>query len=181
MSIPYVDIAPSADRVRERPDGTLGRWMRVYAEFGYDDRVVRQDPEGFYALITAELIPGSLLAPNEDPVPSVTTEDWGREGGSHAFDATGTTDDTGHYYMRYEWDWGDGSKRTVTSEAVVDHVFETWGEFTVTLTVHDLEGGEASTQVTVRILPDPRPGEGGLPDGGGLPGEVPRVIPRSMP
>ncbi|GEM_PF-4145299 len=62
-------------------------------------------------------------------------------------------DPDGDTIVRWSWDFGDGN--TATGE-VVEHVYTTPGNFTVTLTVEDERGEEGSTRRTVTVDDCPR-------------------------
>ena len=74
-------------------------------------------------------------------------------GGSVHFDASLTTDEGGlacSTRCQYVWNFGDGSdnQRGIT----MDHVFETPGDYTVTLIVTDPNGGSDSTSIVITVL-----------------------------
>jgi len=72
------------------------------------------------------------------------------DGGTVAFDATGSV-----AAVSYNWVFGDGSTGT---GATVSHTYTADGLYTVTLTVTDGQGNEASTTQAIPITIDPRTG-----------------------
>ncbi len=67
-----------------------------------------------------------------------------------SFDASSSYDPDG-YIVEYIWDFGDGRTLT-TSKAVVTHVYEEPGEYTVTLTVVDNDGLKASVSKSIEVI-----------------------------
>ena len=79
-----------------------------------------------------------------------------------SFDASASTDNVD--IDRYEWDFGDGTSGTGVTTSTT---YDTSGTYTVTLTVVDLAGNEASTTVQVTIEdPDDDDGSNGGADDG---------------
>jgi PKD repeat protein len=66
------------------------------------------------------------------------------------FDASASYADPG-YIISYKWDFGDGNTKSVTSETVM-HAFDEGGDYTVTLTVKDDDGEEATTTKGIKVL-----------------------------
>lgn len=66
---------------------------------------------------------------------------------SVSFDATASSDEDGTLAV-YEWDFGDGATET---GATVEHVFTWQGDYTVTLTVTDNEGGIGTAEKTISV------------------------------
>jgi RHS repeat-associated protein len=64
------------------------------------------------------------------------------------FDASASSDPEGQPLTAFEWDFGDGS---ATTGQIVTHVFESIGNFTVTLTVADDKGAQNISQQTLTI------------------------------
>lgn len=75
------------------------------------------------------------------------------------FDATGSSDPDGSI-LSYRWTFGDGSPSV--NGAVIDHTYESTGEFTATLEVADNRGaiGKASATITANSPSPPPPGAG---------------------
>ncbi len=55
----------------------------------------------------------------------------------------------------FAWDFGDGTTETTVGPEDVQHVFQTDGEFTVTLTVTDQGGASASKEREIAVINDP--------------------------
>lgn len=51
--------------------------------------------------------------------------------------------------MEYEWDFGDGSEHTFSSEAM--HTYTSFGEYTVRVTVRDNAGGSGRAEQVIRV------------------------------
>jgi PKD repeat protein len=89
---------------------------------------------------------------NRPPVAAFTVnneEVW--KGRTATLNATSSSDPDGRI-AQYEWDFGDGTEGEVTWSPLVNHVFETAGIFTVTLTVVDDMGTTATIDGTVEVL-----------------------------
>jgi len=68
-------------------------------------------------------------------------------------DATASTDDV--EIVVYEWDFGDGSASVTTAEpAGVGHVYGNPGEYTVTLTTHDVQAKSDSISRNITVFPE---------------------------
>jgi hypothetical protein len=63
------------------------------------------------------------------------------------FNATTSIDNVN--VVRYEWDFGDGTK---SSEASVSHSYKDAGTYTAKLTVYDAAGNYDSLEFTVEVL-----------------------------
>jgi PKD repeat protein len=57
--------------------------------------------------------------------------------------------------VSYTWDFGDGTPTVTTTDAVVNHVYESAGSKTATLTVTYADGDTASKTVTAEDVPVP--------------------------
>lgn len=93
---------------------------------------------------------GTVLGPpNFPPVANFTfTPTTGVSPLKVNFDASSSYDPDGTVSL-FSWDFGDGK----TDEGVtVSHVFETWGTFTITLTVRDNRGATATKTATITVL-----------------------------
>jgi hypothetical protein len=79
--------------------------------------------------------------------------------------STGSTDIDGDD-LEYMWDLGDGTTTGWGADLIITHEYSHEGNFTITQFVRDGRGGENSTSVRLRILPDPdsRNGETGEED-----------------
>jgi subtilisin family serine protease len=70
--------------------------------------------------------------------------------GTCTFDASGSTDD--HGIATYAWNFGDGSTASASAGLMtVSHTYTATGRYTVTLTVTDTAGQQATTAVVVNI------------------------------
>jgi len=70
--------------------------------------------------------------------------------GTCTFDASGSTDD--HGIATYAWNFGDGSTASASAGLMtVSHTYTASGRYTVTLTVTDTAGQQATTAVVVNI------------------------------
>ena len=65
------------------------------------------------------------------------------------FDASDSSDDVG--IVNYEWDFGDGNKRTGMT---ITHIFLDSGTYVITLTVRDRAGNNARNSATITVLRD---------------------------
>ena len=89
----------------------------------------------------------TVQAPNQEPVAAfdVTTTDL-----TVAVDGASSSDPDGSV-VQWSWEFGDGSAAVTGTTA--SHAYAAAGEYTVTLTVTDDRGGEASTSQTVTVAP----------------------------
>ncbi|MEW5825237.1 MAG: PKD domain-containing protein [Candidatus Bipolaricaulota bacterium] len=95
---------------------------------------------------------GGCFAPRIPPVAQfVDCPDGWRGGLDVQFTSTSTTAE-GHWIVRTDWDFGDG---TVWSDAGgwVSHAFEGPGDYTVRLTVTDDRGVSSEAARVVRVVP----------------------------
>ena len=76
------------------------------------------------------------------------------EGASVTFDASNSTDPDGTI-TDYQWEWGDGSVPTVTASSNTQHAFASFGQYTVGLTVTDVDGLTNTTSADVHIFAPP--------------------------
>ncbi|NLA24011.1 MAG: PKD domain-containing protein [Bacteroidales bacterium] len=83
-------------------------------------------------------------------------------GSSVHFDASASTS-----AITYIWDFGDGSPIEETDNPIIEHVFEGYGDFTITLSIRDNNGCEVSTQriihssgPAIEIITNPSPAHG---------------------
>jgi PKD repeat protein len=72
------------------------------------------------------------------------------------FNGTGSRAGAGHYLVQYNWDFGDGGTAT---GALPTHIFQSAGQYSVTLVVVD-EAGQSSATVSIGIKVT-TPGSGG--------------------
>ena len=84
-------------------------------------------------------------------IESITGDTEINEGDTATFNAIAT--DPGDDTITYIWDFGDGSEQlTVSNEQLpVSHVYADNGDYTVTLTVRDEDGGETVQTLDVRV------------------------------
>ncbi len=94
--------------------------------------------------------------PPEADIVARTASDVGEE---ETFDGTGSLDPDGGTIISYEWDFDDGETET---GAVVTHVFETEGIYTVTLVVTDSQSQVGVATHTISIEGPPPPYAAGL-------------------
>ncbi|WP_189362904.1 PKD domain-containing protein, partial [Algibacter mikhailovii] len=64
-----------------------------------------------------------------------------------SFNSIGSSDDKG--ITAYAWDFGDGT--SVSNEASPSHIFTAAGNYTVTLTVSDVEGESATDSIDITV------------------------------
>lgn len=81
-----------------------------------------------------------------NPVANAGQDQTVNAGATVTFDAGGSTDNV--VTVSYEWDFGDGTSGTGTS---VTHEFPNAGTYTVTLTVEDAAGNQASDTMIVTV------------------------------
>ncbi len=89
------------------------------------------------------------ITPAQAPVPAFTATP-AVPGSPTAFDASASTVTSGSI-TNYEWNFGDGSAAVNTSSPTTSHVYSTGGDYTVTLTETDSDGGVAQTSQLVVI------------------------------
>jgi hypothetical protein len=110
----------------------------------------RYEAVGYAAYAGMATLPRLLaLSTNAAPVASFSfTPDTVRVDQSVAFDASGSSDPDGSI-VTYDWDLGDGAAETGVT---VEHVFTWQGDYTVTLTVTDNEGGIGTVEKTIAVM-----------------------------
>ena len=122
----------------------------TYTEPGeYQATVTVSDDEGDSATDT---VPVTVTAPVNRP-PSVVAAADPASGGAPLdvhLEAVGSDPEGGA--LTYTWDFGDGGGQF---GAVVDHRYETAGEFTATVTVTDAEGANATDTVEITVEDPP--------------------------
>ncbi len=130
-------------------DGTTGSGASVthaYADDGdYDATLTVTTASGGEATTTAT-VEVANVAPTID---SLTTPDGEA---NNAVGLSASASDPGDDTLTYSWDFGDG---TTGSGASVSKTWTSQGDYTVTLTVSDEDGGETVQTRTVTIDPDP--------------------------
>jgi PKD repeat protein len=112
----------------------------------YMARLTVTDTNGFSATSTAQAIDvGAGSAPTADFIFSPAAPTLAQ---TIFFNATSSTPGTGHQIVRYDWDFGDGVRR---SGSTVSKAYSTAGTFNVVLTVTDEAGqtGQTIKQVTI--------------------------------
>ncbi|MDX2377461.1 PKD domain-containing protein, partial [Microbacterium sp. LRZ72] len=117
-----------------------------YATAGsYEVSLTVTDDRGLTAVVSQEVV---VEAPNVDPTAEFTST---VNSLTATFDGSASSDADGDI-ATYEWDFGDGSDPG--SGSTVSHVYASDGDYTVTLTVTDDRGGEASTTSEVTVSHD---------------------------
>ncbi len=92
----------------------------------------------------------SVVAPvNQPPVAQLSCPASGEVGQSLSFDASGSSDPDGTI-ADYAFDFGDGTTTQGTA-SVVSHAYASAGNYTVSVTVTDDEGAQASAQCAVAV------------------------------
>jgi hypothetical protein len=92
-----------------------------------------------------------LPPPNQAPVPALTCPGVGRQDEPLSFSAEGSVDPDGEV-VSYGWNFGDAPGDQIVPEPMVQHTYSGSGVFTVTLTVTDDNGGQATRRCDVNIL-----------------------------
>ena len=89
---------------------------------------------------------------NQPPVPAISGPSQATAGLAITFDGSGSQ--SSNPITAYNWDFGDGNTATGPQ---ANHTYSQVGDFTVTLTVADNQGQQASTSQTVSVTPKPQP------------------------
>ncbi len=104
-------------------------------------------------LLAAFLVPADMLdirPDREDPVADAGPDQTVAFGTSVVLDGSDSTDDKG--IESYEWMVVEGPQTTFLHSERVTYLFGAPGEYTVTLTVTDRAGKEASDEVVITVL-----------------------------
>lgn len=119
----------------------------TYAKSGkYTVKVVATDDKGAKS---KELVIKDLNVKNASPTAAATANPTkGPAPLKVSFDGGGSKDTDGQI-AKYEWDFGDGSPKTMGAK--VDHTYNEPKTYNVTLTVTDDEGATATTRVTITV------------------------------
>ena len=115
------------------------------------------DPNGGSDYVKSCCDPGE----NDPPVADAGGPYTGLVGVAVTFDGSGSYDPDGGI-VSYQWNFGDG---TTGSGEIVSHIYNSWGVFTVTLTVTD-DFGEADTDQTTATVYQPPIADAGGPYSG---------------
>lgn len=90
--------------------------------------------------------------PNDRPIAVLSVPAAASVGEEVTFDASDSSDTDG-VIMEYRFEPGVGSQTIVTADSAVPYVYETSGDYVVTLTVIDDDGGKNAVASTVSIIP----------------------------
>ncbi|HSM07850.1 MAG TPA: PKD domain-containing protein, partial [Gemmatimonadota bacterium] len=121
----------------------------------FDRSLGDQDLTAWEDALRATHIEGTPPPPNEDPTASFTYGPASPETGEVvSFDGSGSSDSDGTI-ASYAWDWGDGS--AAGSGVSPMHSYGSAGDYTVTLTVTDDQGGTDQTSQVVSVSDPPPP------------------------
>jgi len=97
-----------------------------------------------------------IIKDTQPPVanPAVTNTGIILEGDTVNFNGTGSTDASG--IERYEWDFDNSDLIQIDSTSPTPtHIYNTWGSYTVTLTVYDPAGNSGTNTVVVQVKSRP--------------------------
>ena len=150
------------------PDGTVASYQwsfgdgetasgpslnHIYAADGtYEVRLTVVDDDGFEAVASKSITVGTDVT-NAPPIAEAGPDQTLGVDQTGTFSAAGSTDSDGTI-VAYEWDFGDGGSSGGDS---VFHAYTDAGTYTVTLTVRDDGGAEATDTVTVTVLANQPP------------------------
>jgi parallel beta-helix repeat protein len=124
-------------------DGSgVGRWgeLRVAGD-GIGDTLIPHQNVDYYPLMhpwSPWPVANFTHTPEQPYVGEIVT-----------FDASASSGDI----VSYKWNFGDGSPEVTEYDPITTHVYETAGNYTVTLTVIDREGLTNSTTKVITVLP----------------------------
>lgn len=150
------------------PDGRIDRYVWDFDGDGHTDDTGRilnhtygsagsytvslavTDDDGIINTTRRQIAVDKLVAPSANLAvsPSVPTRNE-----TVQFDASGSTDPDGQI-VRYVWAFGDGASAT-TDTAVTEHVYNSSGNFTVTVSVVDDDGARDTSRATFRVNQPP--------------------------
>ena len=106
-----------------------------------DDASQVSDPDGMVVTVT------DVTAPVADAGDDVTVT----AGATVTFDGSGSADNVG--IDSYTWTFDDGGAQTLSGVGPT-YTFDNEGDFTITLTAVDAEGGSDTDEVVVHVLPE---------------------------
>jgi PKD repeat protein len=155
MASPHTDGSGWASRESDAPPRLILEVRRNACDDGEDD-----DGDGA-ADFPADLGCMSATDDDENQAPAASADATPVTGDAPlevAFGSAGSVDAEGHD-LSYEWDFGDGSP--VSTEAAPQHLYESAGAYTATLTVTDEHGGSDSDTVQIRATAPVDAGGGG--------------------
>jgi PKD repeat protein len=88
---------------------------------------------------------------NLPPVAKISAITQIYEGTKVTLTAIGSYDEDG-YIVQYTWDFGDGSNKIITNKTEVEHIWNSVGNFTITLTVLDNNSAIGKDSIIIVVL-----------------------------
>lgn len=136
-------------------DGTTATTAHVVHQFPLNGTtfaaLVVTDARGAQSLATVNV----TIQP-QAPTAALTASDLEVDAGSTInFDASQSVAPQGvpnDSLAKFVWDFGDGAKQQTTQTPTTSHTYQKAGSYTVTLTVYDMPGAQATTTLHVKVL-----------------------------
>jgi heat shock protein HslJ len=97
--------------------------------------------------VTAEPTPTDTPQATSPPTAVINAPTEGQAGQAITFNGSGSSAEAG--IQSYAWDFGDGN---LGEGSQIEHIFNTAGTYTVTLTVTDYDGQSSSTSIIITIF-----------------------------
>ncbi len=139
-------------------NGALGNYWDDYTDWYPDAKVVGRVWDTPYEVARTDVVDRYPLAFEYDPIPPLANAGEDQRvppGTSIDLDGTGSSDNKG--IVNYTWTFTYDGSPVDLYDSLASFTFSTLGTYTVTLTVRDAWGNEASDTMTVEVYDDEPP------------------------